>query len=87
MRKYSAVLFDLDGTILENEDVYGKAFAAVFNKHKIPPLDSEYPHTPGIGMEATILNTNKTPKTRRILFLRSRSLKIKSIFSMRLALF
>ena len=52
MRKYSTVIFDLDGTILENEDVYGKAFAAVFNKHKIPPLDSEYPHTPGIGMEA-----------------------------------
>ena len=40
MRKYSAVLFDLDGTILDNEDVYGKAFAAVFNKHKIPAYPS-----------------------------------------------
>lgn len=57
--KYSAVIFDLDGTVLENEDVYGKAFAAVFAKHKIPSLGG-YLHTPGIGMEANWKAIKKT---------------------------
>lgn len=50
--KFAAVIFDLDGTILDNEIVYGLAFAQVFENHKIPPVDGRYPHTPGIGMEA-----------------------------------
>lgn len=51
MRKFAGVIFDLDGTVLDNEDVYGKAFAAVFTKYKVPLIDGKFPHIPGIGME------------------------------------
>lgn len=51
MLKFSAVIFDLDGTVLDNEDVYGKAFAAIFTKYKVPLIDGKFPQTPGIGME------------------------------------
>lgn len=48
--KISAVIFDLDGTILDNEDEYGKAFGEVLKKLGKKP-DSAYPHTQGIGVE------------------------------------
>ena len=40
----SAVIFDLDGTVLDNEDEYGAAFGKVMRslgKH----VDKKYPHT------------------------------------------
>jgi len=48
--KISAAIFDLDGTILDNEDEYGKAFSEVLKKLGKKP-DSKYPHTQGIGVE------------------------------------
>lgn len=51
MRKIGAVIFDLDGTVLDNEDVYGQAFSAVFRMHNVALIDGKSPHTPGIGME------------------------------------
>lgn len=49
--KYSAVIFDLDGTVLDNEDIYGNAFSAVFAKHNVTLIEEKHPHSPGIGME------------------------------------
>lgn len=46
----SVVIFDLDGTVLDNEDEYGAAFRKVLRslgKH----VDKKYPHTPGIGVK------------------------------------
>lgn len=46
----SAVIFDLDGTVLDNEDEYGAAFRKVLRslgKH----VDKKYPHTSGIGIK------------------------------------
>ena len=46
----SAVIFDLDGTVLDNEDEYGAAFRKVLRslgKH----FDKKYPHTAGIGVK------------------------------------
>jgi len=46
----SAVIFDLDGTVLDNEDEYGAAFGKVLRslgKH----VDKKYPHTQGIGVK------------------------------------
>ena len=46
----SAVIFDLDGTVLGNEDEYGAAFGKVLRslgKH----VDKKYPHTQGIGVK------------------------------------
>jgi len=46
----SAVIFDLNGTVLEDEDEYGKAFNQVL---KSVGVDSkaEYPHEKGIGVK------------------------------------
>lgn len=43
-----AVIFDLDGTIIDNEALYGKAFCAVLKKLGVPCGEVE--HTPGIGV-------------------------------------
>lgn len=43
-----AVIFDLDGTIIDNEGLYGKAFCAVLKKLGVSYGEVE--HTPGIGV-------------------------------------
>ena len=48
--KLSAIIFDLDGTILDNEDEYGIAFNKVLSRLG-ERTDSEFPHTQGIGVE------------------------------------
>jgi len=46
----SAVIFDLDGTILNNEDEYGRAFRKVLASLG-KKIDKKYPHTQGIGVK------------------------------------
>jgi len=48
--KLLAVIFDLDGTVLDNEDEYGIAFKKMLSRLG-KKTDSEFPHTQGIGME------------------------------------
>jgi HAD superfamily hydrolase (TIGR01509 family) len=48
--KLLAVIFDLDGTILDNEDEYGIAFKEMLSKLG-QKTDSEFPHIQGIGMQ------------------------------------
>lgn len=45
----TAVIFDLDGTVLDNEDEYGKAFRKVLESLGVK-VDNEIPHTTGIGV-------------------------------------
>lgn len=47
--KISAVIFDLNGTILEDEDEYGKAFNKVLKSLGVDSK-AEYPHQRGIGV-------------------------------------
>lgn len=47
--KLKAVIFDLDGTILDNEDIYARAFCAVLKKRGISC--EEVKHTSGIGVK------------------------------------
>ena len=49
--KLSAVIFDLDGTVLADEDEYCQAFCTVLTKLGVEK-QTECPHIPGIGMEA-----------------------------------
>jgi beta-phosphoglucomutase len=66
--KISAVIFDLDGTVLEDEDEYGKAFNKVL---KSLGVDSKtpFPQTRGIGVKENWpllikkygIKTDKTP--------------------------
>jgi HAD superfamily hydrolase (TIGR01509 family) len=42
------VIFDLDGTIIDNEGLYGRAFCSVLKKLEISC--EEVKHTPGIGV-------------------------------------
>lgn len=48
--KISAVIFDLDGTVLDNEDEYGAAFKKVL-ENLGAKVDTNYPQTGGIGVE------------------------------------
>ncbi|MBU0569409.1 HAD family phosphatase [Patescibacteria group bacterium] len=48
--KLSAVIFDLNGTVLTDEKQYGQAFAKVLAQFGIE-ADSDYPHVAGIGVE------------------------------------
>lgn len=48
--KISAVIFDLDGTVLNNEDEYGLAFKKVLSDLGAE-VKTDYPHTGGIGVE------------------------------------
>src|SRR3989344_849902 len=50
--KYCAVIFDLDGTVLINEEIYSQAFLEVLKKHGVSPrqLGDEQPQIPGIGL-------------------------------------
>lgn len=49
--KYAAVIFDLDGTVLDNEDVYKEAFIRVLKKYGIDGRNDEFAHARGIGLE------------------------------------
>lgn len=67
--KLTAAIFDLDGTIIENEEVYGKAFKKVLGRLGVE-VDDEMPHTGGIGVEENwprlIKKHNiKTKKTKK----------------------
>ena len=46
----SAVIFDLDGTVLDNEDEYGAAFRKVLLSLG-KRTDKKFPHTSGIGVK------------------------------------
>jgi HAD superfamily hydrolase (TIGR01509 family) len=46
----SAVIFDLDGTVLTDEDEYGKAFKKVLSGLGVKVV-SDFPHRGGIGVE------------------------------------
>jgi HAD superfamily hydrolase (TIGR01509 family) len=67
--KLSAVIFDLDGTILENEDEYGRAFNEVLKSLGVDAT-KPVPHERGIGVTENwilykknfSLNTPKTPE-------------------------
>ena len=67
--KISAVIFDLNGTILEDEDEYGKAFNRVLKKLGVDSK-TDYPHEKGIGvrenwlklLEKYKIKTDKTPE-------------------------
>lgn len=48
--KVSAVIFDLDGTVLDNEDEYGIAFRKVLASLG-KRVEKKYPHTTGIGVK------------------------------------
>lgn len=48
--KLAAVIFDLDGTVLANEDEYGAAFGSVL-KSLGAKVTSSYPHVGGIGVK------------------------------------
>jgi len=66
--KLSAVIFDLDGTVLANEDEYGQAFAEVL-KSIGARVKSDFPHVAGIGVKENWpgllkkfrIKTKKTP--------------------------
>ena len=56
--RYSTVIFDLDGTVLNNEEAYAKAFTDVLVKNGVSKdkFNEFHPHITGIGLEA---NWNK----------------------------
>ncbi|OGM20413.1 hypothetical protein A2714_01710 [Candidatus Woesebacteria bacterium RIFCSPHIGHO2_01_FULL_38_9] len=64
----SAVIFDLDGTVLANEDEWGEAFGKVLKSLGVKGVES-FPHIGGIGIEENWpmlikkynINTSKTP--------------------------
>jgi len=49
--KHKAVIFDLDGTILDNEHLYCQAFMAVIRNLGVKNLE-KCPHTRGIGLKS-----------------------------------
>lgn len=63
-----AVIFDLDGTVLSNEDEYGRAFRKVL-KSLGKRVDLAYPHIGGIGVKEnwSILLTKYKIKTKKTL--------------------
>lgn len=50
MNKITAVIFDLDGTVLDNEDEYGASFKKVLEALGAKNI-SDFPQTGGIGVE------------------------------------
>jgi len=64
----SAVIFDLDGTVLSNEDEYGAAFRAVLRLLG-KKVDKRYPHIGGIGVKENwpMLLSKYKIKTKRTL--------------------
>ncbi|KKR56701.1 MAG: Phosphatase/phosphohexomutase [Candidatus Woesebacteria bacterium GW2011_GWC2_40_30] len=67
--KLSAVIFDMDGTILEDEDEYGKAFNKVLKNLNVDSK-TDTPQEKGIGVKENwdllikkySINTDKTPE-------------------------
>lgn len=61
-----AVVFDLDGTVLDNEDEYGLAFRKVLRSLG-KRVDLKYPHTTGIGVKENwpLLLSKYRIKTRK----------------------
>lgn len=57
---YSAVIFDLDGTVLENEQIYAKAFNIVLKNHGVTVEEGVFTHSRGIGLEANWDHLHKT---------------------------
>lgn len=51
--RFQAVIFDFDGTLVENEDTYTDCFIAVLRKHNVHYKieDDQHPHVLGIGLE------------------------------------
>ncbi len=51
--RFAAVIFDFDGTLVENEDTYTDSFIAVLKKHGVPyeVADHRHPQVLGIGLE------------------------------------
>lgn len=51
--RYSTVIFDLDGTVLNNEDTYARAFTDVLQKHGVTrdKFDEFHPQETGVGLE------------------------------------
>lgn len=49
--RFAAVIFDLDGTIIKSEEVWGKAFSAVLNNLGIK-TDGVDPHTRGVSIKS-----------------------------------
>jgi HAD superfamily hydrolase (TIGR01509 family) len=51
--RFAAVIFDFDGTVVENEDTYTDAFIAVLKKHGVPyeVTEDRRPQIFGIGLE------------------------------------
>lgn len=47
----AAVIFDLDGTVLENEHIYAEVFAKVLRKHSPQAKDNSFTHSRGVGLE------------------------------------
>ena len=68
--KLSAVIFDMDGTILEDEDEYGKAFNKVLKNLNVDSK-TDAPQEKGIGVKENwdllikkySINTDKTPES------------------------
>ena len=50
LMKLSAVIFDLNGTVVADEDEYGEAFSKVLRRLGVK-VNSHYPHQGGIGVE------------------------------------
>jgi HAD superfamily hydrolase (TIGR01509 family) len=52
--RYSTVIFDLDGTVLNNEDTYARAFSDVLRKHGVDSkdFDETHPQEIGVGLES-----------------------------------
>lgn len=48
--KYKAAIFDLDGTVVADEEEYGEAFNRILRRFGIE-TGSSYPHVAGIGVE------------------------------------
>lgn len=54
-----AIIFDLNGTVLSDEKIYGSAFLSVLSEYGIE-TDTDYPHKGGIGVEENwVLFKNK----------------------------
>jgi len=83
-----AVIFDLNGTVLSDEDEYGRAFKKVLRKLG-KKVDSDYPQTAGIGVEEgwSVLLAKykiKTNKTTEELASETQNEYLKSFKSVRL---